>query len=170
MRVTNVHERRLAASPGEVGRLLDTLASTRDELWPRRAWPRLELDRPLGVGAAGGHGPIRYVVEAYEPARLVRFRFTSPAGFDGFHAFQVEPGRAGKTVLRHALQMTARGRANLSWPFVYRPLHDALLEDALATAQASLRLPPDHRPWSSWVRLLRWVVTRRKPRRVARAA
>jgi hypothetical protein len=56
--------------------------------------------------------------------------------------------------------MTTRGPAVFSWPIAFRYLHDALLEDLLALAQASLGLPPQVRKWSAWVKLLRWVVSR----------
>jgi hypothetical protein len=47
----------------------------------------------------------------------------------------------------------------LSWPLIYRPLHDALLEDSLARAQHSLGLSPEIRGWSFWTRLLRRLVS-----------
>ena len=59
LRVLNVHDRNIAAPPDAVGALIDSLASDDDALWPSRTWPRMYLDRPLGVGAIGGHGPIR---------------------------------------------------------------------------------------------------------------
>lgn len=157
MKVRNVHHRELPVAADLVGSLIDTLASPQDALWPTRSWPRMEFDRPLGVGAAGGHGPIRYVVEEYLPGRAIRFRFTAPRGFDGTHGYEcvVEPGRP--PVLRHTLAMSARGMALLSWPLVFRPLHDALLEDSLARAQASLGVEPEVRPWSPWVKFLRWI-------------
>ncbi|MDQ3135435.1 MAG: hypothetical protein M3Q76_11655, partial [Acidobacteriota bacterium] len=65
----NVHERILQSPFAAAGELIDKLASRDDLLWPRERWPAMKLDRPLGVGAKGGHGPIRYVVEAYEPGR-----------------------------------------------------------------------------------------------------
>ncbi len=68
MGVYNVHERLLFAQAGEVGALLDTLAGGADALWPRSTWPPVEFDRPLAVGAVGGHGPVRYTVAAYVPA------------------------------------------------------------------------------------------------------
>ena len=92
MRVLNIHERRLAAPAAAVGALLDSLASDADALWPRSAWPAMRFDRPLGVGAVGGHGPIPYAVEEYHPGRLVSFRFLGPRGFNGHHRFEVLPG------------------------------------------------------------------------------
>lgn len=156
MNVLNIHERELHAGADAVGAIIDAIASEKDKLWPRAFWPALRLDRPLGVGAAGGHGPISYVVEEYRPAQMVKFRFTGPRGFDGHHWVEAIPGDGPRTLLRHTIQMRIVGTALLSWPLVVRPLHDALMEDALALAQASLGATPLVRPWSWWVRVLRW--------------
>lgn len=58
----NIHERVIPASVDAVGRMIDTLGSAGDGIWPTGRWPALTLDRPLQVGATGGHGPIRYRV------------------------------------------------------------------------------------------------------------
>jgi hypothetical protein len=160
MQVLNVHERELAASRQQIGALIDSLSSTDDALWPRQCWPRMALDQPLGVGAAGGHGPVRYVVEAYEPGQSIRFRFTGPRGFDGHHGLEIVQPAAQRCVLRHTIEMSIHGAAVITWPLVFRPMHDALLEDALAVAQASLGQTPVVRPWSLWVKALRWLVSR----------
>src|SRR2546425_6352985 len=107
--VRNVHERRFSGPPGQVAALLDRLASPSDRLWPASRWPRMHLDRPLQIGAVGGHGPIRYYVEAYEPGASVRFRLQAPRGFDGFHAFEIVSTGGEGTTLRHVLEMNARG-------------------------------------------------------------
>jgi len=158
MKVLNIHESALPASREEIGALIASLASPADALWPRQCWPRMQFERPLGVGARGGHGPIRYLVEAYVPGQSVKFRFTGPKGFDGYHGYEIAE-TLDALVLRHTLQMTTRWFAVLSWPLLFRPLHDALIEDSLATARASLGQPPNSRPWSPWVRFLRWVVS-----------
>lgn len=165
MHVLNVHERLLDAPASHVGALLDSLSSADDALWPHRDWPAMRFDRPLGVGAVGGHGPIRYTVEEYTPGRQVRFRFTGPRGFDGTHAFHVEPSDGGRTLLRHVIDMEATGPAPLSWTLLYRPLHDALLEDALDRAERAVGGTPRPRAWSRWVRILRWLVARARGRR-----
>lgn len=158
--VRNVHERRFAAPPAAVGRLLDGLASADDRLWPRGRWPAMRFDRPLAVGAAGGHGPVRYTVEAYTPGASVRFRFTGPPGFLGTHGYDVGPLGDGGTRLRHTLAMRTAGAARLTWPLVFRPLHDALIEDSLDRAAVALGLAPVGAPWSLAVRGLRRVLTR----------
>lgn len=159
MKVVNVHERALPVPAKQVGRLIDSLSTTQDSLWPRHSWPRMAFDRPLQVGATGGHGPVRYGVERYTPGASVRFRFTAPNGFNGHHRFEILEITAEACVLRHTLEMEANGPAVVSWPFVFRPLHDALIEDSLALAQANLGQQPRVSKWSPWVRLLRWLVS-----------
>lgn len=155
MPVRNVHERRFSAAPSQVGALLDGLASPDDRLWPSARWPRMRLTPSLQVAARGGHGPVRYVVETFVPGRLVRFRFTAPRGFDGVHAFEVVEDEERATTLRHVLEMTPRGWARLTWPLVFRPLHDALIEDGLDNAARALGEEARARPWPLRVRVLR---------------
>lgn len=193
MPVHNIHERRIAAPPARVGEILDTLASGNDRLWPHERWPPMKLDKPLGIGATGGHGPIRYVVEAYDPGVQVVFRFTGPAGFNGSHRYEVEgvkgesSGRAsehsegedqdadtdgsveGGTVLRHVIEMKLSGPALITWPFLYRPLHDALMEDSLGKADADLTGQPEQSAaWSPYVRGIRYVFQLLRGRRRGR--
>ena len=164
MEVLNIHERELDADPMRIGALIDSLASKEDGLWPKHVWPRMDFDRPLGVGAKGGHGPIRYFVQEYTPGKSIRFRFTGPKGFDGYHGYEIVSSPQQPVILRHTLKMSTYGSGILSWPLVYRPMHDALMEDSLATAQVSLGLHPTIQPWSQWVRILRWVISRGKGR------
>jgi hypothetical protein len=171
MAVFNVHERLLPGKADEVGALLDALAGPDDRLWPGDAWPRMTLDGPLAVGASGGHGPIRYMVSAYIPSHWIRFTFTGPRGFEGFHEFTVHPISNETTVLRHTVAMHTRGPARLSWPLVFRPLHDACVEDSFDRAAQNVvgrRLP--YTAWSHYVRLLRSLLARRRHRPDAVAA
>ncbi|MER7754107.1 SRPBCC family protein [Kitasatospora sp. NPDC097643] len=161
MAVLNIHERVIPATPEEVGALVDGLAGPDDRLWPAARWPRMRLDAPLGPGAAGGHGPIRYTVVGHAPGQWVRFAFTAPRGFDGFHEFTVRAAPGGGTLLRHTLAMSARGPARLSWPLAFRWLHDALLEDGLDQAQRAFGgTPATPARWSRYVRLLRALIHR----------
>ena len=164
MRVLNIHERKLPVPADQVGVLIDSLSSRDDALWPKQSWPRMELDRPLSVGASGGHGPIRYIVEAYTPGQMIRFHLTGPAGFNGYHRYEIIKSSARSSVLRHTLEMITHGPAVVSWPVAFRPMHDALVEDSLAVAEASLGRPPQVRPWSGWVRLLRWMFSKGRAR------
>ncbi|MEU0005774.1 SRPBCC family protein [Streptomyces sp. NPDC006314] len=156
MGVYNVHERLLPANQSEVGALIDTLASGTDKLWPKGGWPTMRLDRPLEVGAVGGHGPVRYTVAAYVPSQWVRFTFHGPRGFHGFHEYATFAVDQEHTLLRHTLAMDAHGPARLTWPLILRPFHDACLEDSLDRAELACTgtvARPAH--WSRYVRLLR---------------
>jgi len=159
MKVLNIHERELEANHERVGALIDSLSSEDDRLWPSHSWPRMKFDRPLSIGANGGHGPIGYFVEEYKPGQFIKFRFTSPKGFNGFHRYEVVRSTQQSVLLRHTIEMTLHGSAFLTWPLIIRPLHDALLEDALATSQASLGMIPQMQAWSLWVKLIRWVMS-----------
>ncbi len=164
MKVRNVHERALRVSLQAVGGLIDTLASDNDLLWPADRWPAMRFDRALSVGAVGGHGPVRYIVESYAPGRSIRFRFTAPRGFDGHHGYEVQADGPDGTRLRHVLEIRASGWALLNWPLVFRPLHDALIEDSLDRAQLSCGERPEGAKWSAWVRVLRWAFGRAQRR------
>ncbi|HST56508.1 MAG TPA: hypothetical protein VLJ42_11550 [Solirubrobacteraceae bacterium] len=161
MPVANVHERLLPAPIERVGRLFDTLASEHDELWPIDHWPPMRFDGGLRVGAAGGHGPVRYTVAQLDPARLVRFRFSAPRGLHGEHWLELIPSGADATLLRHCLLARPAGAMRWQWPLIWGPLHDALLEDALARAHERITGTPDPQRWTLWVRLLRRVLRAR---------
>jgi hypothetical protein len=156
MHVRNVH-RRTTGSPEELDTLLGALASDTDELWPGDRWPRMRLDGLLALGAQGGHGPIRYRVESCQRSHSVRFRFERPRGCDGVHEFTVVVDGEALAQLVHVLEARMSGLALLSWPLVFRPLHDALIEDALDNAErhvtGQLQRPAR---WSTYVRGLRF--------------
>ncbi len=169
--VRNIHERMLGAPLSAVGELIDQLASPDDLLWPRDRWPPMRFRGPLAVGASGGHGLIRYTIEAYEPGRRIRFRFIAPRGFVGVHGLEAEEVADDVVRLRHVLEMSLKGWARLTWPLAFRPLHNALLEDALDRAEAFVASQPvKYRQWSLWVRLLRRLMraaTKRQRRQQA---
>ena len=159
MEVINIHSRIYPVPSAEVGRLVDSLSSKNDLLWPHEMWPRMKFDKPLAVSANGGHGPIRYFVEEYVPGQRVLFRFTGPRGFAGYHGYDVFELEADKTELRETLRMHTHGTAQVSWPLILRPLHDALIEDSLSLAELHLNLAPQVSKWSLWVRFLRWAIS-----------
>ena len=155
--VRNIHERMINAPLAEAGHLIDRLGSREDELWPRDEWPPVRFDRPLAVGAKGGHAAVRYAVEEYVPGRLVRFRFLEPRGFIGTHSFDAEEIAPQQVRLRHTLEMRVKGAARVTWPIIFRPLHDALIEDAFDHAEIFLtgKIYGRKRAWTWRVRFLR---------------
>lgn len=153
-------QRDLDGDPGDA-------ALGQDRLWPARRWPTLpfELDGPLAVGARGGHGPIRYAVEEYEPGRRVVFRFHPALGIVGTHTFRVEPIAPTEARLTHVLDCGVRPNMLARWPIVRR-YHDAVIEDALDQAELATtgRLRQPRRP-PTWLRIANGVEMRLARRR-----
>ncbi|MDG4860575.1 DUF2867 domain-containing protein [Streptomyces sp. T-3] len=157
--VRDVHERIIEASADAVGALLDRLGGDDDPLFPVPAWKPMRFDRPLGVGATGGHGPVRYSVTEYEPGRRVRFGGTPPL-LVGFHEFTVEPlGADGRRCrVRHELQAEVRGSQRILWAVGIMPVHRTMIEETFDNIERAL-LGGAESPvrWSPWVRLLNRV-------------
>jgi hypothetical protein len=165
MRILNIHERTIPGRTAALSELLDGLSGSNDRLWPGDQWPPLKLDAPLGVGSAGGHGPVHYRVSEYIQGSKVTFRFDNSgwmAGWDGGHWFEVIPD-GEQTVLRHVIEAKCNLRTWLFWAIAVEPLHDALLEDALDRAERTVE-PPSLRSsrWSPWVRFLRFLLKSKK--------
>ncbi|MCZ4557875.1 SRPBCC family protein [Rhodococcus maanshanensis] len=164
MLIRNFHARSLPATPDQLGRLVDALAGPDDPLWPVDHWPAMRFDRPLGVGADGGHGSVRYTVVGYIPGEWIRFQFNGSGGLVGFHEVTVRPDGPHHAELSHLLAATARGRELLRWALVMRWLHDVAIEEMLDRAEfATAGTVRDPIRWNPHVRLLRRVMRRRTP-------
>ncbi len=158
MRITNLHERVLPTGGPVAESLINGLAGVDDRLWPHDRWPAMRLDGGLRVGSEGGHGPIHYRVIEHQPGRLVRFAFTAPEGLLGQHAYELAQD-AQTVVLRHTLNGRTTGRMRWQWPLLFRPLHDALIEDSFdraVTAVSQTTYQP--RRWPTRTRALRWLL------------
>jgi hypothetical protein len=120
------------------------------------------LDGPVAVGAAGGHGPIRYRVTAHDPGRRVEFTADPGIGMTGTHTFSVEPDGGSGSIVRHVLDGRLSGSMVLGWPVVVRWVHDAVLEDLFDRAETAVGTGPA-RParWTPWVRVLHAVMSAR---------
>lgn len=90
----------------------------------------MKFKEGIRIGSQGGHGPIRYIVDRYDPHALIQFRFTKPEGFIGIHKFEIEALAEKKTELRHIIDMKTTGKGTLLWVFGIRSLHNALIEDS----------------------------------------
>ena len=133
--VHNVHERALPVPAAEVGRLLDRAGDADDPLWPSPTWVPMRFDRPLGVGADGGHGPVRYHVTGYEPGRRVELTFHPRTGLIGTHVLEIEERGPRACVLRHRLTARPAGRMRLLWPALVRICHDTVIEHLFDNAE-----------------------------------
>lgn len=163
--VTNIHQRTLNTPIEKLAPLIDQLGSSQNQFWPSERWPAMQFDRPLAVGAVGGHGSIGYRVESYQPGREIQFRFTSPEGFVGMHRLSLEALPEGKTCIKHVIEATLEGKMIWMWPVVIRFLHDALVEDGMDKAEAWFeRRVLNPRAFSPWVKTLRWMMTRSRVR------
>lgn len=141
--IRNVHTRDLGVPAGP---FVDRI----QELWPP-AWGKQEFDRPLGVGADGGHGPIRYHCTSFTPGESITFAFRDG---HGTHTLS-----ASGTVVRHDLVGDFPLVARIRWTLVVRWLHDACLEDLFDNFErAAGREPAAPARWSPWVRLVRRVI------------
>ncbi len=89
MKVLNIHKRTLNYPKSKVTELLKTLSTENDKIWPKENWPEMKFKDGIQVGAKGGHGPIRYSVEKYNPNEIIQFRFSKPNGFNGIHKFEI---------------------------------------------------------------------------------
>jgi hypothetical protein len=112
-------------------------------MWPRGRWPELRLE---GIGFLQ-HEPLEH-----EPGTVRRYRITGPDGFTGWHGWELTPSG-----LRHVVEADCHGWSRIGWPLVIKPIHNALHEDVLDEAEATLGGVPRRCPWSRWVRLLRWI-------------
>ncbi len=97
----------------------------------------MKLSNGLVEGSSGGHGFVRYCVTNVDRHRVV-FSFDETIGIRGTHGFELEQTPEGGCNLRHVLEGTSLGLMRIVWPVVIKPLHDALVEDALDNAACEL--------------------------------
>lgn len=154
MRITNVHERTIAVPADRLGELLNTIASDNDMFWPHENWSAIRFDRPLQVGATGGHGTGPYTITSFTPGRRIRFDFVG-GGRHGFHEFEIRPLVGGGSLLRHSLDAQLPLRRLYFWYAMIRPLHDALLEDLLDKVEGQVGRVVQPQIWSRRVVRLR---------------
>ncbi|MFE4856607.1 DUF2867 domain-containing protein [Streptomyces sp. NPDC056670] len=148
--VRNVHRRIVEAPADAVGLLIDRLSAPDDPLFPTPVWSAMVLDRPLGVGADGGHGRARYRVGAYEPGRSVRFDTTGTRLGTGYHRLDVEPLGPDRCRITHVLQLAMPEGLFAAWLLAFKPVHDTIVEEILDNAEraalGSLSRPRAQRP------------------------
>jgi len=166
MNVLNIHKRTINQPKAIISKLLETLSTESDKLWPTDQWPPMKLHKGLTIGSKGGHGPIRYTVNLYNPGELIQFEFRKPNGFNGVHRFEITELENDKTEIKHTIEMNTTGIGTLTWTIAVRWLHDALMEDAFDKVENQFVTEKKKPKWNIWVRVLRKIS---KPREQANA-
>lgn len=105
MHVVNIHKRIINQPKLEVAGLLETLSTKDDKVWPNKKWLAMRFKDGLKAGAKGGHGIIRYAVEAFVLGELIVFKFLKPKGFKGIHKFEIQEINASTTEVKHSIIM-----------------------------------------------------------------
>ena len=141
-----------------MGELLDSLSSKDDKIWPYEIWTSMKFREGLKEGSKGGHGPIRYTIEKYIPGEFIQFKFDKPEGFNGIHRFEINELKNGKVELKHTIEMQVVGIGVLNWFFIIKPLHNALLCDALNKVKTHFKSNISKIEWTIWVKILREVL------------
>ncbi len=162
MKVINIHKRIINQPQESISKILDSLSSKNDQLWPKEKWPPMIFKKGLMEGAIGGHRPIRYSIRKYIPGSSIEFDFLKPDGFRGIHKFEITEIEKDKTELRHTINMTVSGKGIFTWHIAIKWLHDALLEDCLDKVENSFLTEKVNSDWNLWVLFLRRIFRRKK--------
>ncbi|WP_299256167.1 hypothetical protein [uncultured Aquimarina sp.] len=162
MKVLNIHKRTLTQPKNIVVEILKTLSTENDKVWPKEKWPEMKFKGGIKVGAKGGHGPIRYSVEKYNPNEIIQFKFNKPYGFIGIHKFEIKELDENKTEIKHTIDMNAKGKGILIWTFAIRSLHNALIEDGFDKIENNLSGSQKITEWNFWTKFLRKQISKRK--------
>ena len=162
MNVINIHTRVVNQPIKKIAELFETLSTETDKIWPKEKWPEMKFKDGIKVGAKGGHGPIKYVVEKYTPSEIIQFRFSKPNGFNGIHKFEITKLDKEKTEIKHTIDMNTKGKGTLIWTFAIRALHNALIEDGFDKLESNFSEHQKLSKWNFWVRSLRKAISKDK--------
>ncbi len=162
MKVLNIHKRTLNQPKNKISELLETLSTKNDRIWPKEKWPEMKFENGIQVGAKGGHGPIRYSVEKYNPNEIIQFRFSRPDGFNGIHKFEIKELTDKQTEIKHTIDMNTEGKGTLIWIFAIRSLHDALIEDGLDKLENNFSGDLKSTKWNMWVKFIRKQIAKKR--------
>ncbi|PCI00976.1 MAG: hypothetical protein COB81_07910, partial [Flavobacteriaceae bacterium] len=128
----------------------------------KEKWPEMKFKNGIQVGAKGGHGPIRYSVEKYNPNEIIQFRFSKPNGFNGVHKFEIKELDKEKTEIKHTIDMSTTGKGTLIWTFAIRSLHNALIEDGFDKLENNFSNSRKSTEWNLWVRFIRKQIAKKR--------
>ncbi|MGW5816149.1 DUF2867 domain-containing protein [Streptomyces noursei] len=160
--IRDAHARTVHAPAATAGALLDHVGGAPDPPFPAPAWPPLRLDRPLGVGADGGHGTVRYRVVAHEPGRRIRFAFAPgrSGASPGHRELTVRPLGPDRCRVEHVLESRLPLARRIAWHLaigcVHATVSEELLDNLERAATERLRTPVHRPPRARLLNRLRW--------------
>lgn len=166
MKVINVHKRKINQSKASVYKLLNTLSTKDDKIWPFEKWPAIRFKNGLKVGSEGGHGPIKYTVVSKNYDDGIVFNFINK-GFNGNHILKVVELSNSEIEISHTIKMKTSGFAVLYWLFVIRWLHDALIEDAFDKLENQFSIQKKETKYNFWVKFLRMLKNKKSKKHKA---
>lgn len=134
MKVTNRHQRRLAAPPERIAAVIADF----DRIWSADGTP------PHWVGDRLYEAGVMLWEEFDRPGALRAFRVIRPDGLRLEHWFEVECV-AGATVLRDAVVGYATGKSEAIWKRM-EPRHDLEVEALFDNVQAAISAPDGYEP------------------------
>ena len=162
MKVVNIHKRIIQQPKDSISKILNSLSTDNDQLWPKEKWPPMIFKKGLIEGAIGGHRPIKYSISKYKLGSLIKFNFLKPEGFAGIHKFEITEIEEDTTELKHTIDMTVSGKGIFIWYFAIKWLHNALLEDCMDKAENNFLTEKKKTKWNLWVLLLRKILRKKK--------
>ena len=126
MRVHNVHERRLAATPEQVEALFEDI----DAIWPDPG--------PVHEGVGVRVGPMLWQRFTRGDTTLA-WRIAEPRDLPAVHWFDIHPDGDGGTILRHTVEGQALGECEALWRDKIEPLHDVYIEKLFDRTEERLK-------------------------------
>ena len=128
MKITNRHERIVAAPPERIAALIADF----DRIWPTQIAPAPRLHGHRLYDA----GPMLWE-EFDRPGAARAFRVVRPDELQLEHWFELELAEGG-TVLRHTLEGCAVGKYEAIWRERIEPFHGLILEALLDNVEAAV--------------------------------
>jgi hypothetical protein len=128
MKISNRHERMVAAPPARIAVLIADF----DRVWPTQIAPAPRRQGPRLYDAG-----LMVWEEFDRPGAVRAFRVVRPDGLQGEHWFELELAD-GATVVRHTIEGGAVGRYEAIWCDRIGPLHDRILEALLDNVEAAV--------------------------------
>jgi hypothetical protein len=128
MKIRDVHERIVAASPEKVAALVADF----EAIWPTQIGPT-----PRRLEAGQYQAGLMVWEEVDRPGAVRAFRVISPEGLRADHWFELE-STEGRTLVRYTIDGEAVGKYEAIWRERIEPVHALILEAILDKIEAAV--------------------------------